>query len=91
MDISIVDYIFFKSADVYYRYGIFWFGNEPAIFLRDLDLIKKVQVTDFEYFYNFGKKIYYYQYLSLYIIRSKNCFFVKKVFKSLLMTFLGNH
>ena len=42
-----------------HKYGIFWYGNEAAIFLRDLDLIKKVQVTDFEYFYDFGEdKIY---------------------------------
>ena len=30
-------------------------GNDPAIFLKDLDLIRKVEVTDHEYFYDFGK------------------------------------
>jgi len=33
-----------------HRFGLFWNGNYPAIFLRDLDLIKKVQVGDFDHF-----------------------------------------
>jgi len=36
------------------RFGIFWEGNRPAIFLKDLDLIKKVQVTDADHFLNLG-------------------------------------
>ena len=57
--------LFLKLWDLYglildgHKYGIFWYGNEPAIFLRDLDLIKKVQVTDFEYFYDFGEDTIY--------------------------------
>jgi len=37
-----------------HRFGIFWEGNRPAIFLKDLDLIKKVQVTDADHFLNLG-------------------------------------
>ena len=57
--------LFLKLSDLYglildgHKYGIFWYGNEAAIFLRDLDLIKKVQVTDFEYFYDFGEDTMY--------------------------------
>ena len=29
-------------------------GNEPTIFLKDLDLIKKVEVTDHEHFFDYG-------------------------------------
>ena len=36
------------------RFGIFWDGNSPGIFLRDLDLIKKVQVANFDHFTEFG-------------------------------------
>ena len=40
-----------------FRFGVYWSGNEPTIFLRDLELIKRVQVTDaHEYFSDFGKK-----------------------------------
>jgi len=48
------DYVDHYFALDGHKYGLFWFGNEAAIFLRDLDLIKKVQVTDFEHFYDFG-------------------------------------
>eukprot|EP00091_Calanus_sinicus_P016809 TRINITY_DN3638_c0_g2_i1.p1 TRINITY_DN3638_c0_g2~~TRINITY_DN3638_c0_g2_i1.p1 ORF type:complete len:355 (+),score=63.72 TRINITY_DN3638_c0_g2_i1:169-1233(+) len=37
-----------------HRFGIYWDGNRPAIFLRDLDLIKKVQVVDFDHFTDLG-------------------------------------
>merc|ERR1712061_644109 len=38
-----------------HRFGVYWSGNEPTIFLRDLELIKRVQVTDaHEYFSDFG-------------------------------------
>jgi len=37
-----------------HRFGIYWDGNRPAIFLRDLDLIKKVQVGDFDHFTDLG-------------------------------------
>ena len=36
------------------RFGVFWYGTEPAIFLLDLDLIKKVQITDHDHFTDFG-------------------------------------
>ena len=39
------------------RFGIFWHGTEPCIFLRDLDLIKKVQVTDSDHFTDFGNEL----------------------------------
>ena len=38
------------------RFGVFWHGNEPCIFLRDLDLIKKVQITDYDHFIDFGNE-----------------------------------
>ena len=37
------------------RFGVFWYGTEPAIFLLDLDLIKKVQITDHDHFTDFGQ------------------------------------
>jgi len=37
-----------------HRFGTFWMGNEPTIFLKDLDLIKKVEVTDHEHFFDYG-------------------------------------
>ena len=37
-----------------HRFGVFWSNNEPCIFLRDLDLMKRVQVTDFESFSELG-------------------------------------
>jgi len=37
-----------------HRFGLFWEKNEPTIFLRDIELIKRVQVTDFEHFMDFG-------------------------------------
>ena len=36
------------------RFGLFWEKNEPTIFLRDIELIKRVQVTDFDHFMDFG-------------------------------------
>ena len=38
----------------FFRFGTFWMGNEPTIFLKDLDLIKKVEVTDHEHFFDYG-------------------------------------
>ena len=38
------------------RYGVFWSGTYPSILVRDLDLIKKIMVTDsLEHFTDFGK------------------------------------
>ena len=38
------------------RFGVFWAGTYPSIFVRDLDLIKKIMVTDsLEHFTDFGK------------------------------------
>jgi len=36
------------------RFGLFWNMTEPCIFLKDLELIKKVQITDHEYFMDMG-------------------------------------
>jgi len=36
------------------RYGIFWQGNDPAFHLMDLELIKKVQISDFDHFMDLG-------------------------------------
>jgi len=38
-----------------HRYGVFWSGTYPSIFVRDLDLLKKIMVTDaLEHFTDFG-------------------------------------
>ena len=42
------------SLNFCFRFGLFWAYNEPTIFLKDLDLIKRVQVTDFDHFMTFG-------------------------------------
>ena len=39
------------------RFGIMWAKNEATIFLRDLELIKKVQITDADSFTDLGDKI----------------------------------
>ena len=38
-----------------FRFGLFWNMTEPCIFLKDLELIKKVQVTNYEHFMDLGK------------------------------------
>ena len=37
------------------RFGLFWNMTETCIFLKDLELIKKVQVTNYEHFMDLGK------------------------------------
>jgi len=37
-----------------HRYGLYWDGRRPAIFLKDVDLLKKVQVADFDHFTDLG-------------------------------------
>merc|ERR550519_2858191 len=37
-----------------HRFGLYWDGRRPALFLKDLDLIKKVQVGDFDHFTDMG-------------------------------------
>jgi len=37
-----------------HRFGLFWSMNEACIFLMDRELIKRVQVTDFDHFTDFG-------------------------------------
>ena len=56
-----------------YRFGLFWNMNEPCIFLKDLELIKKVQVTDYESFMDFGRFQYLikYKYLEAFNIHDK--------------------
>ena len=55
-----------------HRFGILWNLNAACIFIRDIDLIKKIQVSDFEHFTDLGNHellhtlvLKYYQ-LSLY-------------------------
>merc|ERR1712110_311313 len=49
----------FYNALKGHRYGVFWAGTYPSIFVRDLDLIKKIMVTDcMEHFTDFGFKQY---------------------------------
>ena len=40
------------------RFGVFWYGTEPAIFLMDVNLIKKVQITDHDHFTDLGQSTY---------------------------------
>jgi len=49
-DIYLDHYNALKDA----RFGLFWNMTEPCIFLKDLELIKKVQITDHENFMDFG-------------------------------------
>lgn len=35
-----------------FRFAIFYEGAEPLLFVRDLDMIKKVLITDFDHFMN---------------------------------------
>lgn len=44
----------FYDAMKHHRMSIFWDFGRPSIFISDLELIKRVQVTDFEYFVNTG-------------------------------------
>ena len=37
-----------------HRFGILWNLNAACIFIRDIDLIKKIQVSDFEHFTDLG-------------------------------------
>ena len=37
-----------------HRFGILWNLNVACIFIRDIDLIKKIQVSDFEHFTDLG-------------------------------------
>jgi len=37
-----------------HRFGLYWDGNVPNIFIMDLDLIKQVQVGDFDHFTDLG-------------------------------------
>merc|ERR1719244_2223125 len=44
----------FYNAIEGHRFGIYWEGNRPAVYLKDVDLIKKVQITDFDHFNELG-------------------------------------
>jgi len=37
-----------------HRFGLYWDRNRPAIFIRDLELIKQIQITDFDHFTDLG-------------------------------------
>ena len=43
-----------KSIKTYFRFGMYWEGNRPAVFVKDVDLIKKIQVGDFDHFTDLG-------------------------------------
>ena len=38
-----------------HRFGLFWYGTEPAIFLNDIQLIKRVQIIDHDHFTDLGQ------------------------------------
>ena len=40
-----------------HRFGILWNLNAACIFIRDIDLIKKIQVSDFEHFTDLGNHL----------------------------------
>lgn len=44
---------FYKAVEGH-RFAIFWQGNSPALFLRDVDLVKKVQVVELDHFTDLG-------------------------------------
>lgn len=53
--VSLIDNIRnFYDAMKQHKISIFWEFHNPAILVSDLELIKRVQVTDFEYFVNGG-------------------------------------
>ena len=37
-----------------FRFCVFWEGSNPCLFITDLELVKKVQVTDFDHFGDLG-------------------------------------
>ena len=37
-----------------FRFCIFWEGSNPCLFVNDLELVKKIQVTDFDHFADLG-------------------------------------
>jgi len=54
-------------------------GNEPTIFLKDLDLIKKVEVTDHEHFFDYGM---YPTPTSLIFSYPHHIYYLKRIFAS---------
>ena len=38
-----------------HRFGLYWILNLPSIFIKDRELIKRVQVVDFDHFTDLGK------------------------------------
>jgi len=38
----------------HHRFSLYWVGSTPSIMMTDLDLVKKVQIVDFEHFTDFG-------------------------------------
>ena len=46
-----VSYLYFPLSC---RFGLYWDRNRPTIFVRDLDLIKQIQVGDFDHFTDLG-------------------------------------
>ena len=40
------------------KFGLYWYLNEATIFLKDKDLIKRVQVVDFDHFTDLGNVLY---------------------------------
>jgi len=53
-------YLNHYNATKAHRFSLFWSMNEPCIFLNDLELIKKVQVTDaYEHFMDLGFSAYH--------------------------------
>jgi len=39
---------------IYDRYAVFYENSEPLLYVRDLELIKRVMVKDFDHFTDFG-------------------------------------
>jgi len=36
------------------RFGLYWESNEPALFVKDIELLKMIQVSDFDHFTDLG-------------------------------------
>lgn len=36
------------------KFGLYWYLNEATIFIKDRDLIKRIQIVDFDHFTDLG-------------------------------------
>ena len=53
-NVNLLDKVKGLQVSTYFRFGLYWDGNRPAIFVKDLNLIKQIQVGDFDHFTDLG-------------------------------------